>query len=202
MATIELITVDAADPAAADHFYSTAFDLGSRVRARASDDPAGGFSGFTLSLVVAQPADARSLIDAAVEGGGTALKPAARSLWGYGGVVRAPDGTIVTIASSSKKDSGPATRRIDEIVLQLGVADVAASRAFYQERGVGVAKSYGRRYVELDTGPITVTLNKRAALAKTAGVSPEGKGPSPVRITSDVGEFTDPDGFRWEAGSG
>lgn len=201
MATIEYITVDVADPAAADRFYSTAFDLGSRVRARASDDRADGFSGFTLSLVVAQPADARSLIDAAVEVGGTTLKPAARSLWGYGGVVQAPDGTIVTIASSSKKDSGPATRRIDEIVLQLGVADVAASRAFYLERGVGVAKSYGRRYVELDTGPITVTLNKRAALAKTAGVSPEGKGPNPIRIASDVGEFTDPDGFRWEAGS-
>lgn len=38
--------------------------------------------------------------------GATALKPAAKSLWGYGGVVQAPDGTIWTVASSSKKDTG------------------------------------------------------------------------------------------------
>ncbi len=38
--------------------------------------------------------------------------------------MQAPDGTIWTVASSSKKDTGPATRQIDEIVLQLGATDV------------------------------------------------------------------------------
>jgi hypothetical protein len=31
-----------------------------------------------------------------------------------GGVVQAPDGTIWTVASSAKKDSGPVTRQVDE----------------------------------------------------------------------------------------
>ena len=33
--------------------------------------------------------------------GTTELKPARKSLWGYGGVVRSPDGTIWTVASES-----------------------------------------------------------------------------------------------------
>jgi predicted lactoylglutathione lyase len=80
---------------------------------------------------VSQPATVNGLIGAALDAGATPLKPAAKSLWGCGGVVRAPDGTIWTVASSAKKDTGPATRQIDEIVLQLGVADVAASKRFY-----------------------------------------------------------------------
>ena len=83
-------------------------------------------------------------------------------------------------------------------VLQLGVKDVAASRAFYVERGFGVARSFGRRYVELDTGGITVSLNARRAVAKAAGVSPEGSGSHRLAIHSDAGAFTDPDGFVWE----
>ena len=73
---------------------------------------------------------------------------------GYGGGVLAPDGTIWTVASSSRKDTGPATRQIESIVLQLGVTDVAASKQFYLDHGLTVTKSYGIRYVELDTGPI------------------------------------------------
>jgi hypothetical protein len=65
-----------------------------------------------------------SLVGAALDAGATPLKPAAKSLWGYGGVVQAPDGTIWKVATSAKKDTGPATRRIDERVLVLGVADV------------------------------------------------------------------------------
>ena len=36
-----------------------------------------------------QPATARALIAAALEAGATSLKPAAKSLWGFGGVVQA-----------------------------------------------------------------------------------------------------------------
>ena len=81
--------------------------------------------------MVSQPATVDGLVDAALDAGATVLKPAAKSLWGYGGVVQAPDGTIWKIATSAKKDTGPATRQIDEIVLLLGVADVAASKQFY-----------------------------------------------------------------------
>jgi predicted lactoylglutathione lyase len=201
MTTIDSITLEAADPTSADSFCTAAFGLGAHVRARASEAPTTGFRGFTLSLVVSQPSTVDALISAAREAGGTELKPAKRSLWGYGGVVRGPDGTIWTVASSSKKDRGPATREIDELVLQLGVADVAASKRFYVEHGLEVAKSYGRKYVQFSSpsSPVILALYGRRALAKTAGVSPDGTGSHRIAINSAVGPFTDPDGFTWEA---
>ena len=113
--------------------------------------------------------------------------------------MQAPDGTIWKVATSSKKDTGPATRQIDEIVLLLGVADVAASKRFYVERGLEVAKSFGRKYVEFDTAStVKLALYGRRALAKDAGVSPDGTGSHRIVIGSDAGPFTDPDGFAWE----
>lgn len=195
MTNVEHITIEAADPEAAGRFY-TALGLGERVRVRASNAATTGFRGFTLSLVVAQPSIIDALVEVAVEAGATVIKPSAKSLWGYGGVVQAPDGTIVTLASSSKKNTGPATRQIDDVVVQLGADDVAASKRYYAEQGVKVAKSYGK-YVELDTRPITVALYKRSALAKVAGVPPEGSGSHRVAIGGGSA-FTDPDGFAWE----
>ncbi|MGP3935584.1 glyoxalase [Nonomuraea sp. KM88] len=201
MASITCVTFEVAGTAAAGHFYATAFDLGDQVRLRSPAAPATGFRGFTLSLVVSQPATVNALIDAAVGAGATAVKPAAKSLWGYGGVVQAPDGTRRTVASSSKKDTGPATRQIDEIVLQLGVTDVAASKQFYVDRGFAVTKSYGRRYVEFaaPSSPVKLSLLKRRALAKAAGVAPDGTGSHRLVIGGDAGSFTDPDGFAWES---
>lgn len=202
MAAIESVTIEATDPAAAEAFYLAAFDLAGRVRVRACDAPASGFRGFIMSLVVSQPATVRKLVDDATGAGATPLKPAAKSLWGYGGVVQAPDGTIWTIASSSKKDTGTASGKIDGIVLQLGVTDVAASRRFYADRGFTVAKSFGRKYVEFDTGPVSLTLNRRDALAKTASVPATGDGAHRLAIIGDDGRFTDPDGFAWETIAG
>jgi uncharacterized glyoxalase superfamily protein PhnB len=199
MGVIEFVTIEVADTTEAEAFYTAAFEAGSRVRVRASEAPTTGFRGFTMSLVVSQPATADSFIDSARDAGAEVLKPAAKSLWGYGGSVQAPDGTIWTVASSSKKDTGPATRQIDAIVLQLGVTDVAASKQFYLDHDLTVAKSYGRRYVEFDTGPIKLSLNKRGSLSKTAGVSPDGTGSHRLLVGSDAGAFTDPDGFAWEA---
>ncbi|MDQ1050876.1 glyoxalase [Streptomyces sp. V4I2] len=201
MASIEFVTLDVADTTAANRFYTAAFGLGSQIRLRASEAPTTGFRGFTLSLVVSQPANVNALIDAAVEAGAATLKPAAKSLWGYGGVVQAPDGTIWQVASSSKKDTGPATRQIEEIVLLLGVTDMAESKRFYVDRGLAVAKSYGSKYVEFatGTGPVKLALYKRRGLAKVVGVSPDGSGSHRIMIGGDVGAFTDPDGFAWEA---
>jgi predicted lactoylglutathione lyase len=170
------------------------------VRLRASDAQSAGFRGFTLSLTVSQPSTVSSLIDSALGAGATALKPAAKSFWGYGGVVRAPDGTIWKVATSEKKDTGPATRQIDQVVLLLGVADVAATKRFYVDRGLAVAKSFGRKYVEFATASSSVkfALYGRRALAKDAGVSPDGTGSHGLVIGGDAGSFTDPDGFAWE----
>lgn len=205
MTSIDTITIEVADLAAAERFYADAFDLrtserGSRIRLRASQQATTGFRGFTLSLLVAQPADADALIDAAVAAGATTLKPAAKSLWGYGGVVQAPDGTIWKIATSTKKNTGPATRLFDDVVLLLGVADVAASKRCYVEHGFTVAKSFGRMYVEFDgvAGAVKLALYRRRALAKDAGVSPDGSGSHRIALGGVVEPFTDPDGFGWE----
>ena len=200
MTHINSVTLDVTDTTAAADFYRTAFGLDGQVQVRASDTPTTGFRGFTLSLTVAQPANADSLVNAALDAGATTLKPAAKSFWGYGGVVRAPDGTIWKVATSAKKNTGPATKEIDKIVLLLGVTDVAASKTFYVEHGLAVARSFGRKYVEFATpgSPVMLALYGRRALAKDAGVSPDGTGAHRLTIDSDAGTFTDPDGFAWE----
>ena len=203
MTFIESITLEVADPTAAGIFYTEAFGLGTQIRLRASQAPTTGFRGFTLSLTVSQPATVKGLIGAALDAGASPLKAVTKSFWGYGGVVQAPDGAIWKVATSAKKDTGPATRQIDNLVLLLGVEDVAASKRFYAERGLAVAKSFGRKYVEFDTapGPVKLALYGRRALAKDAGVSPDGTGSHRLMIGGDAGPFTDPDGFGWEAAS-
>ncbi|MGY2875821.1 putative lactoylglutathione lyase [Marmoricola sp. URHA0025 HA25] len=200
MTSIESVTLEVADLTAAQHFYSAAFGLGPQLRLRASDAPTSGFRGVTLSLVVSQPATVRRLVAAALDAGATSLKPVSRSLWGVGGVIQAPDGTIWKMATSNKKDSGPDTGEIDSFVVLIGVEDVAATKRFYVERGLTVGKSYGSKYVEFESGsePVRLALYKRRALAKDAGVAPEGSGSHRLVIGSDLEPFTDPDGFAWE----
>ena len=203
MTSIESVTLEVPDPAAAEAFYTAAFGLGSRVGVRASETPTSGFRGFTLSLVVSQPSTVDSLIGTALDGGATTLKPAKKGFWGYGGVVQAPDGTIWKVATSSKKDTGQATRQVDDLVLLLGVADVKASKQFYVDRGLPVAKSFGSKYVEFASpeSSLKLALYSRRAAAKDAGVSPDGTGSHRIVIGGDAGPFTDPDGFAWEDAS-
>jgi hypothetical protein len=200
MTSIEYVTLEVDDVAAAERFYSATFGLGPRVRLRASEAPTSGFRAFTLSLIVAQPATVDAFVRAALDAGATSLKPAAKQFWGgYSGVVQAPDGTIWKLATSAKKDTGPATREIDEIALLLGVADFVASKRFYVARGLQVAKSFARTYVEFagSAKHIKLGIYKRRALAKDAGVSPDGSGSHRLLIGSEAGPFTDPDGFGW-----
>ncbi|NLU82149.1 glyoxalase [Rhodococcus sp. HNM0569] len=195
---VSSVILDAADPDTATQFYRE-LGVGPRIGVRAGNEPSSGFRGYTLSLVVSQPNIVDLYVDAATAGGAAVLKAPQKSLWGYGGAFAAPDGAIWTIASSSKKNSGPATRTFDELVLLLGVADVKASKQFYVEHGLEVEKSFGRKYVQFAGSPdgITLALNGRRALAKNAGVSAEGSGAHRITIESGAGEFTDPDGFAW-----
>jgi hypothetical protein len=57
-----------------------------------------------------------------------------------------------------------------------------------------VAKSYGRRYVELGSpsSPVNLTLYMRPALAKVAGVSADGTGSHKLIIGSDAGPLHRP----------
>ncbi|WP_051818062.1 glyoxalase [Kitasatospora sp. NRRL B-11411] len=201
MTDIESITLDVADPVAAARFHADAFDLGEdRLKVRAAAEPSEGFRGFTLALTVPRPADVDSFVASAVAAGAAVLKPAAKSLWGYGAVVQAPDGAIWKLATSAKKDTGPATRRIEEFVLLIGVADFAATKRYYVDRGFAVAKGFGRVYAEFaaGTGAVKLALYRRRALAKDLGVAPEGGGSHRLTVNGGGPEaFTDPDGFRW-----
>jgi hypothetical protein len=199
MTTLDSVVLEVADGASAERFLTDAFGLAGQVRVRESSAETTGFRDFTLSLTVAQPSTVSSLFDSAVDAGATVVKPVTKSLWGYGGVVQAPDGTIWKVATSAKKDTGPTTRAIDSVVLLLGCADVAVSKKFYLDHGLTVARSFGRKYVEFDTmGPIKLGLYGRKALAKDAGVPADGTGSHRIAVSADAGDFVDPDGFTWE----
>jgi catechol 2,3-dioxygenase-like lactoylglutathione lyase family enzyme len=200
MTTIKSVTLEVEDVAAAQAFYDEAFGLGPTLEFRAGQSPTSGFRAFTMSLVVSQPATVDGFLATALQAGATELKPVKRNLWGYAGVVRAPDGAIWKVATPARKNSGPATRDVDNFTVLLGVADVGASKAFYVEHGVAVAKSFGKKYVQFDTGPaVTLGLYARKALAKDAGVDEAGSGSARMVLGSDGGAFTDPDGFAWES---
>ncbi|WP_204017211.1 VOC family protein [Sphaerimonospora thailandensis] len=195
------VTLEVADVVAARLFYS-AFGVDTYIRLQASEAHSTGFRGFTLALTVSGPATVDGFVGAAVDAGATVLRPAAKSLWGYGGVVQAPDGTIWKIATSAKKDTGPATREIDEVVLLLGVEGVKATKQFYVSRGLTVAKSFGGKYVEFAPGAssaVKLALYKRRALAKDLGVPADGTGSHRIVLGGTADAFTDLDGFAWEA---
>jgi uncharacterized glyoxalase superfamily protein PhnB len=201
MTSIEYVTVEVDDPAAAAAFYDHAFGLGDIVRVRASQAPTSGFRGFAVSLVVGQPSTVDSLVGTALASGATTLKPAKNRFWGSGGTLQAPDGTIWKIATSSKKEVGPATRQVDAVAVLLGVENVKATKRFYVEHGLAVAKSFGSKYVEFDAGAarVKLALYGRRAAAKDVGVDPGGTGSHRLAIGGGAASFTDPDGFVWEA---
>jgi hypothetical protein len=201
MTSIDHVILEADDPAAARSFYDAAFGAGLPIDVRGTDAPTSGFRAYTLSLIVPGPSDVDRLLEAALTAGATRLKPAARSMWGYGGVVQAPDGAIWKIATRTRRDDGTPTGRIDQVVLLLGVEDVPAAKRRYAERGFEVGKTFMRSYVEFkaEQGAVQLGLLRRGALARDAGVAAEGSGSRRLAIAVDTEPFDDPDGFVWEA---
>lgn len=200
MSHIDTLIIEATDPAAARAFYDQAFGPGLPVEVRAGDSPTSGFRGFHVSLTLAQPADVDALAESAIAAGAEVIKPVTKSFWGYGGVLRAPDGAIWKVVSASKKNTGPVRRTYESVVLLIGADDVLATKRFYTERGFGVAKSFGRKYVEFEpgSGPVTLGLLSRKALAKDAGVPIDGTGAHRLSLRGGTTAATDPDGFAWE----
>ncbi|WP_377326116.1 glyoxalase [Pimelobacter simplex] len=200
MSFIDTLIIEAADPAAARAFYDQAFGPGLPVDVRAGATPTSGFRGFHVSLTLAQPADVDARAESAIAAGAEVIKPVTKSFWGYGGVLRAPDGAIWKVVSSSKKNTGPVSRAYESVVLLIGADDVLATKRYYTERGFGVAKSFGRKYVEFEPGAGAVTLGllSRKALAKDAGVPIDGTGSHRLVLRGGTTAGTDPDGFAWE----
>ncbi|MDF1602494.1 glyoxalase [Nocardioides sp. YIM 152315] len=199
--TVDSLVIETSDPAATDAFHA-ALGLGDVVGSRQSDSPTDGFRGYSISLIAAQPSTVDAIVRAALDAGATEVKSVRKSFWGYGGVVQAPDGTLWKVVSQSKKDTGPATREFEEVVILLGVDDVKASRHFYEQQGLSVGKSFGGKYAELETGPrVKVALYPRKAAAKDAGVPTEGSGSHRLVVRASTDGFTDPDGYVWESGS-
>jgi predicted lactoylglutathione lyase len=198
--TIDSVVLEVTDVAAAEAFYAS-LGVADRVRVRSTEAPTRGFRGYALSLVVSQPGTVDAFVRTALDGGATALKPPARSFWGYGGVVRAPDGAIWQVATSAKKDTAPVALEYDDLVLLLGVANVKATKQFYVDHGLVVARSFGSKYVEFASPGqgIKLALYSRRAAAKTAGVDPDGSGSHRIVVRGAAGAVTDPDGFVWEA---
>lgn len=94
MTSIDYVTLEVDDPTAAERFYIPAFGLGPQVRLRASEAPSAGFRGFTLSLLVSQPATVDAFVRAALDAGATSLKPAQKRDAGVLGRRGLPDGRL------------------------------------------------------------------------------------------------------------
>lgn len=198
MTAIAHLTIEADDVETARSFYTDTLGVDA-IQVRSADAPTAGFRGFTVSLITSQPGNATALLDAAVAAGARVLKPAKKSFWGFGGVVQAPDGTIVKVASSAKKDTAPVSKSFDKVVLLLGVSDMSATKEFYLAKGLTLGKSYGGKYAEFaGDGAVKLALYPRRAAAKDAGVPAEGSGSHRLVVGGAAGDFADPDGFAWE----
>jgi hypothetical protein len=200
MTAIDRLTIETPDPDAAEAFTLAAFGDGLPLRYAPSQTPTSGFRGFTIGLDVAGPSNVDRVFSRAVAAGATGIKAPKKQFWGgYSGVLRSTDGTVWKIATTAKKDAVGVDDHIQRVVLLLGVVDVKATKQFYVDHGLGVAKSYGGKYVEFaaGSGNVTLGLYKRAGLAKEFGVNPDGSGPHGLAISGGAGTFTDPDGFDW-----
>lgn len=181
----------------ANAFHTASLGVGTQVGLRASQAPDDRLS-WVHAVARSVPAShGRRTHRRRLDAGATPLKPAKKGFWGYGGVVRAPDGTIWKVATSSKKDTGPATRQIDDIVLLLGVADVGASKRFYVGRGLAVGGALGastsnstrrqRRSSWRSTGALPwpkTPASPRTARDRTGSSLAAMPGPSPTRMGS------------------
>jgi len=198
--SISAIVLDVRDAEASQAFVTAAFALDDRVRFRTAVDAPGGFRGFTLSLVVAQPANVDAFVEAAVAAGARTVKAPTKSLWGYGAVLEGPDGIVWKLATSAKKNKAPVSRTFDDLVVLLGPADVAATKDLYVEHGLAVSKSFGKKYVEFDpgSGRVHLALYGRRGLLKDAGVTADSPGIRGLALVSPAGPFSDPDGVGWE----
>ena len=200
MTSIDSVTLEVPDPAAADAFYTAAFGLGDQLGLRASEAPTTGFRGFTLSLVVSQPATVDGLIGAALDAGATALKPAKK-------------GSGATAASSVPRTgrSGRSRRRRRRTPARpLGRSTTSCScwESRTSPRASGSTSTAAWRCARASAASTSSSPPRRRTSSwRSTGAGPWPRTPASPRTAPDrtgsssaaAGPFTDPDGFAWEA---
>ena len=157
-----------------------------------------GFGGHVLSVIVRQPAEVRTLLEAATGRGATVVKPAKKELFGeYTAVYRAPDGAVWKLAADTKKDTGPVPDPPEpiETAVYLGVAKPKVSKAFYAALGMSTRHDYGNKFVDfaIADGECRLGLLPRRALAKDVGVDEHGEGFSALELTCTAASRADVD---------
>ncbi|SKA04060.1 Predicted lactoylglutathione lyase [Marinactinospora thermotolerans DSM 45154] len=147
-----------------------------------------GFRGCVLSVIVDQPGEVGTLLDAATANGATVVRPAKKRIFGeFTSVYRAPDGAVWKLAAAAKKDTRPsdAPVRLTETAAYLGVTRPKAAKLFYEALGMDVDRDYGDKFVDFTVtdGVCRLGLLPRPALAKDAGVDERGHGFPAVVLT-------------------
>ncbi|WP_283137096.1 VOC family protein [Rhizohabitans arisaemae] len=184
--TLDRIDVHVTDPEKARAFYTSVFRLpaaspgaalelhgaGSLATTGRSPREAAGL--VVVNYVVAQPSDVTQIVDAAAAAGAEVLRPPKKGFFGgFAGSFRSPDGTIWKVSAPKKKDTATASSPPlpTEIVLLLGVTDVAASRRFYEGLGFTVDRDYGSKFVDFAfrAPAFRLGLMPRKALARDVG---------------------------------
>ncbi|MFI6803264.1 VOC family protein [Streptosporangium canum] len=140
-----------------------------------------GFRGYLLTYTVNQPAEVKTLMDAAARSGAEVLKPAKKALFGsFSGVFRAPDGAIWKLAAATNKDTGRAAEAPlpTETTVILGVSAPKASKVFYETLGMTADRDYGNKYIDFHPAKAAarLCLMERGVLARDAGTTKEGDG--------------------------
>jgi hypothetical protein len=194
--SIQSIILEMPDPTAASGYYGAAFDLGSRLDVRTSDTPSSRFRAFMLSLASSQPADVDELISSSVDAGATLLKPAEKSLWGYGGTVQAHGRSDLEGRDVLEEEHRPGYLRDRRRRAAAGSRGRTREQMVLRRPRPDRSGASGRAYVEFATDGIQLGLYKRGALAKDAGVPPDGTGSHGSRSSQTPGRSSIPRGSR------
>ena len=202
MTSIESIILEVPDPAAAEHFYAAAFGLGddcgcapaTHRPAASAASPSPSWSPSRAPSTACRRRRRRRREDA------QARQEELLGLRRRGAGTGRGDLEGRDVGEEKHRPRHP---RVDDVVLLLGVDDVEASKQFYVDRGLAVAKSFGGKYVEFDAADVAGQAGPLQAACPGQGRRrpPDGTGSHRIVIVGAAGPFTDPDGFAWEATS-
>ena len=223
--SLDSIQLGSSDSQRTRAFYASALQSSDAIRVGDFDESPSGYQGYTVSYIVEQPTEVRTVLQTAEQAGATIVKPAKKMLFGaFSGVFQAPDGSFWKVAAATKKDTGPALDppKPTEIAALLGVSEPKASKKFYEALGMTTDRDYGNKYIDFApaAGACRLGLMTVDALAKDSGAekstararnlvleyhaASREEVDAILRTAESAGgqavsdtRFTDPDGYVW-----